>query len=384
MVKKVALGTLLMGLMGILVAGALIRTVDKTENVAEARGMGQGRSAGEQVGYEVQQTGWNPGADTQGKGRGGYAQESGVLERQYPNNDSAPGELSLYVGVVTQAPAAGVDLVVTTSDGEEIMVGTGPGYMEAQGFALQAGEMVQVSGYWEDDELKAFQITRLADGQTITLRDEAGHPAWAGSGKRGSEQQAAVAQGEQVEQGQGRGSGTRGTEQQAAVAQVEQSQGRGRGQGGQGKGQGGYSGEDRGTLPGSGGDLSESEAKALLMALTDEYKAWSVYDQVIADFGAVRPFTSIQRAEENHIAALVRLFDSYGLDVPANQWPGNVPAFDTLADACATGVQAEIDNADLYDQLFSMVENPDIVRVFTALQRASLDQHLPAFQQCAP
>lgn len=131
------------------------------------------------------------------------------------------------------------------------------------------------------------------------------------------------------------------------------------------------------------GELDDSEVEALFMALDDEYKAWSVYDQVIADFGAVRPFTSIQKAEENHIAALVTLFERYGLEVPANTWPGNVPTFETLADACAAGVQAEIDNAALYDQLFSMVDNPDIVRVFTALQQASETKHLPAFERCA-
>jgi len=43
MVRKVVLGTLLVGLIGVLVAGAIISTVDKTENVAEARGLGQGR-----------------------------------------------------------------------------------------------------------------------------------------------------------------------------------------------------------------------------------------------------------------------------------------------------------------------------------------------------
>jgi hypothetical protein len=132
------------------------------------------------------------------------------------------------------------------------------------------------------------------------------------------------------------------------------------------------------------GDLSESEVDALLMALDDEYKAWSVYDQVIADFGAARPFTNIQRAEENHIAALVTLFDGYGLDVPENEWPGNVPTFSTLTEAYEAGVQAEIDNAALYDQLFGMVENPYVIRVFTSLQQASLTKHLPAFQHCAP
>jgi hypothetical protein len=146
----------------------------------------------------------------------------------------------------------------------------------------------------------------------------------------------------------------------------------------------GGSGATELNVPLTGGDLSAWEEEALRIALQDEYKAWSVYDQVIADFGAVRPFTSIQKAEENHIAALVALFEGYGLDVPANEWVGNVPTFDTLAEACEAGVQAEIDNAALYDQLLSMVDNPDLVRVFTALQSASQDQHLPAFERCAP
>ena len=131
------------------------------------------------------------------------------------------------------------------------------------------------------------------------------------------------------------------------------------------------------------GDLTESEVDALLMALDDEYKAWSVYDEVIDDFGAVRPFTNIQRAEEKHIAALVTLFDRYGLDVPENEWPGNVPTFSSLGEACEAGVQAEIDNAALYDQLFSMVENQTVIRVFTSLQQASQTKHLVAFQRCA-
>jgi hypothetical protein len=132
------------------------------------------------------------------------------------------------------------------------------------------------------------------------------------------------------------------------------------------------------------GDLSDAEAEALRIALDDEYKAWSVYEQVIADFGAVRPFTQIQKAEENHIAALVTLFERYGLEVPANEYPGSMPSFDSLAEACEAGVQAEVDNAALYDQLFSLVDTPEISQVFTSLQQASQTKHLPAFERCAP
>jgi hypothetical protein len=153
---------------------------------------------------------------------------------------------------------------------------------------------------------------------------------------------------------------------------------------GQGQGQAGWRGQGPGRESGIQGELTESEVEALLMALDDEYKAWSVYDQVIEDFGPVWPFTSIQQAEANHIAALIRVFDRYGLDVPENPWLDNVPSYGTVAEACSAGVQAELGNVALYDQMFNgTVDNSDIVRVFTNLQQASLTKHLPAFEQCA-
>ena len=130
-------------------------------------------------------------------------------------------------------------------------------------------------------------------------------------------------------------------------------------------------------------ELSQSEIDALEMALDDEYKAWSTYQAVIDKFGDVRPFVNIIGAEESHIAALKTLFERYGLDVPENEWVGNVPEFDTVNDACHGGVDAEIENGALYDELFSMIEHDDILEVFHNLRDASLEQHLPAFERCA-
>ena len=50
--------------------------------------------------------------------------------------------------------------------------------------------------------------------------------------------------------------------------------------------------------------LSALEIHALHEALEDEYRAWATYDQVIADFGDVRPFNNIRNAEARHIEAL--------------------------------------------------------------------------------
>ena len=213
MFKRIVLGTLLIGLIGVLVAGGIIRTVDKTENIAEARGLGHGQSIGEAGEAVFQGQGQSQGQG-QGLGRGRSVQGTGIVQsaetadRLYPNYDDSPEEMDLYEGTVLLSPATGGDLVIMTDEGQEIQVGTGPGYMEEQGFALQAGEQLQVLGYWEDGELKAAQLTRLQDGQTLTLRDELGRPAWSGSGRLNLGQSLGGYDGEGRPNAPGEGNGT--------------------------------------------------------------------------------------------------------------------------------------------------------------------------------
>ena len=130
-------------------------------------------------------------------------------------------------------------------------------------------------------------------------------------------------------------------------------------------------------------ELDAQEAQALLDALDDEYKAHATYGQVILDFGPVRPFTNIVEAEARHIAALVTLFERYSVPVPPNPWRGKTPRYPSVDAACVAAVQAEIDNAALYDRLLASTRRPDILAVLQALRSASQDRHLPAFQRCA-
>ena len=128
--------------------------------------------------------------------------------------------------------------------------------------------------------------------------------------------------------------------------------------------------------------LNETEIRAIEEALDDEYRAWATYDQVIRDFGDVRPFINIRQAEARHIEALRALFSRYGLDIPENPWPGRVTRYASLHEACQAGVAAEIENAALYDRLLASTQRADIVAVFRNLREASQENHLPAFQRC--
>lgn len=128
--------------------------------------------------------------------------------------------------------------------------------------------------------------------------------------------------------------------------------------------------------------LSSDEVVALNRALDDEYQAWATYDQVVTDFGAIRPFVNIRNAEAAHIRAVQNLFTRYRLLVRPNPWIGNVPHYATLAQACTAGVTIEQAQGPLYDELVAVTTHPDIVNVYRALQSASLNNHLPAFQTC--
>jgi len=132
------------------------------------------------------------------------------------------------------------------------------------------------------------------------------------------------------------------------------------------------------------GPLSEDEVIGLLRALNDEYHAWAVYDQVIADHGEIQPFTNIRRSEQQHIDLLLPLLETYDVEpVPVNPWIGDVPRFEDRTAACAAGVDAEIANVELYDEIESTTDRQDILDVYAKLRTASQDKHLPAFERCA-
>ncbi len=130
-------------------------------------------------------------------------------------------------------------------------------------------------------------------------------------------------------------------------------------------------------------ELSSREVAALRDALDDEYQAWATYDQVIADFGEVMPFVNIRDSEARHIEALSALFRTYGVPIPTNAWPGKVPRYGSVREACDAGVAAEVANGALYARLLAATRRPDILTVFQRLQEASQQRHLPAFRRCA-
>jgi len=129
--------------------------------------------------------------------------------------------------------------------------------------------------------------------------------------------------------------------------------------------------------------MTEKLSSVLVEAVNDEYKARAMYRLVISNFGEIRPFINIVDAESRHIQALLPLFKKYGIPIPEDDWESRVECPVSILEACQAGVQAEIDNAEMYEKLLdSTKQYPDVQVVLKQLQRASRENHLPAFQRC--
>lgn len=132
------------------------------------------------------------------------------------------------------------------------------------------------------------------------------------------------------------------------------------------------------------GELSEDVIEAMMNGIMDEYNAYNTYQQVIDQFGEIRPFVNIQQAEAQHARAWEMLFTRYGIDIPDAPIMDETLVFESISDACTIAANAEVANFELYDDmLVALADYPDMVQVVTQLRNVSEFNHLVAFEQCA-
>jgi len=123
-------------------------------------------------------------------------------------------------------------------------------------------------------------------------------------------------------------------------------------------------------------------SQILRIAVYDEFKAYETYTKIIEKFGLVQPFVNIKEAEAVHYAALIKLMEKYGVEVPLNNWASKIEIPNTLIECCEMGVAAEIANIAMYNNLLEFTIENDIKDTLYRLQAASFNNHLPAFRNC--
>lgn len=127
-------------------------------------------------------------------------------------------------------------------------------------------------------------------------------------------------------------------------------------------------------------DQEMTVEEMLIYAIQDEYLAHGEYAYILDTFGDQNPFSNIIQAEEQHIASLEAAFDTNGYAVPEDLSQNYLILPASVAEALATGVEAEIVNIQMYDLFLSNELPEDVKLVFTSLRDAS-ENHLAAFQK---
>jgi hypothetical protein len=199
MLKKIALGALLTGLVAVLIVGAVNRTNAKSgEGAGETGRRGQvtesvtADAVAQGSGGRWSETETPQGATGRGGGGGRWAQggsgAGSALEQApagqsgVPQADVQPDEWRTLEGTVVSVADDLVEIEITA--GEVIPFEGRPlSYALEQGFSLEVGNPVMLEGFDEDGEFKIGQVT--GNGTSITLRDASGRPAWSGRGRQG-------------------------------------------------------------------------------------------------------------------------------------------------------------------------------------------------------
>lgn len=127
-------------------------------------------------------------------------------------------------------------------------------------------------------------------------------------------------------------------------------------------------------------DTSYTLEEMLAYALQDEKIAQAEYEAIMETFDVDRPFSNIAKAEVTHENAIISLYEAKGLEVPSFDASAYVVIPDTLEETYKVGVQAEIDNIDMYESFLEQDLDDDVAAVFEALKAAS-ENHLAAFQR---
>lgn len=84
-------------------------------------------------------------------------------------------------GYVTSADTSQV--LVSLLDGETAdFSGRAWTFAQESGFALQMGDRLRLTGFYEDTDLEVGSIDNLTSGISIQIREQSGRPLWAGRG----------------------------------------------------------------------------------------------------------------------------------------------------------------------------------------------------------
>jgi hypothetical protein len=213
MIKKIFVGVLMAGVFGLLVLGAVNRTLAKSverdpislqnslvegnggeNNIISAVNSNDHLSNGGSHGSNMSSQSGSDSEDSKMLTNGAASENNpGRVDGQGNQTEGLPADGS-GVGLasvdewITQSgfvESVMSDLwVVTLSDGTAIEIeGRTLSYAIESGFSVEGGDELGLTGFLEDGKFEIGQIENLTTGEIAMVRDQNGRPFWAGGGR---------------------------------------------------------------------------------------------------------------------------------------------------------------------------------------------------------
>lgn len=220
MIKKVFVGVFLAIVFGLLVFGAVNRTLaknDDTEPLALSKNLSEGNNGAninqnknQSVNKSLENNLYLRGQDNSRgsndcdeeshsdgteyrKGAEEQGNRSGTTQGGQP--ESVPGD-GLGVGqaevdeqmteIGTVVSVSADLLVIELPDGSQLdLEGRVLSFLIEQGFSIVEGDELTITGFYEGDNFEVIQILNDTSGENISVRDQNGRPLWAGGRQQG-------------------------------------------------------------------------------------------------------------------------------------------------------------------------------------------------------
>jgi len=182
MFKKILKWTIYVGVVGLLIFGAVIRTKAKAEQEANQPQMRLENKSSASLGQGTGGNGWardgeeiNPRS---GQGSGSTASSSASREELNLAAEEEHDWVSLD-GVVVSLDAE--SLWIDTDEDENLEItGRAWRYILELGFELEVGDRVELEGFYEEGEFEVSYLVDLTSEDSLKIREDSGRPMWSG------------------------------------------------------------------------------------------------------------------------------------------------------------------------------------------------------------
>jgi rubrerythrin len=120
----------------------------------------------------------------------------------------------------------------------------------------------------------------------------------------------------------------------------------------------------------------------LAQLLGDITRSKTLYESVVTQLGAKRPFRRIARKKGHHHKKVVRVAAHLGFPAAELKRTAQVVTAPTVLEACAAAAKRERASADLLQRAFDELQDKKARKTFRRLKKDVERRHLPAFERC--